>query len=61
MTKDTPRPRPAWEAQPGAWVTLLDATPGTLRTDANGVQWWLDDGHHWQPVVHKPEPEREAG
>lgn len=54
MTKDTPRPRPAWEAQPSAWVTFLYATPGAIRTDANGTQWWLDTGHQWRPVVHAP-------
>ena len=33
------------------------------RTDANGVQWWLDSAHHWRPVVHAPQPDadREAG
>jgi hypothetical protein len=60
MTQDT-RPRPAWAAGPSARVTLPAAEPGAFRTDANGCQWYLDTGHVWRPVVHKPEPEREAG
>lgn len=60
MTTDTERPRPAWEATPSARVTLLAARPGAIRTDANGTQWYLSE-RGWSPVVHKPEPEREAG
>jgi len=54
------RPRPSWRAEPSTRVTGQEATPGTIRHDANGTQWWLD-GEQWRPVVHRPEPEREAG
>jgi len=63
MTQET-RPRPAWTAEPSARVTAPYAEPGTIRTDANGTQWWLDSGNIWRPVVHAPDreqPEREAG
>jgi hypothetical protein len=56
MTEVAPRPRPAWEAQPSAWVTFLGAKPGAIRTDANGTQWWLDNAHQWRPVVHARRP-----
>ena len=64
MTQEAPRatsPR-AWEARPGPMVTFLAAEPGAIRTDTNGVQWWLDARHGWQPVVHDPgraQPDRE--
>lgn len=56
MTKDANRPAStcAWEARPGPMVTFLAAEPGAIRTDANGVQWWLDARYGWQPVVHDP-------
>ena len=65
MTKDVPRAAStrAWEARPGPMVTFLAAEPGAIRTDTNGVQWWLDARHGWQPVVHDPgraQPELEA-
>lgn len=59
MTADT-RLRSAWAAEPSARVTAPSATPGTIRTDANGTQWYLSE-HGWRPVVHEPEREREAG
>ena len=71
---DTARPGPAWEPRPAPRVTLFDAEPGTIRTDANGTQWCLHASHGWQPVVYpspghsqpasrpaKPTAELEAG
>ena len=62
MTQDQ-RPRPAWHTTPGPAVTSREATHGETRHDADGTQWWFDAAHGWQPVVYKPEPERnhEAG
>jgi hypothetical protein len=61
MTSAPRRPEPAWTPRPGPEITLLPAGPGAVRTARNGVQWHLDPVRGWQPVVHKPEPEREAG
>jgi hypothetical protein len=57
----TSRSEPAWTAHPGPEITLRRADPGQVRTGRDGVQWYLDPVRGWRPVVHKPEPEREAG
>ena len=51
---------PAWTPHPGPEITLRPAVSGEVRTGRNGVQWYLSE-RGWQPVVHKPEPEREHG
>ncbi len=56
------RPEPAWTPHSGPEITLLPATPGEVRTGRNGVQWYLDAGRTWQPVVSSspaPKPQRQ--
>lgn len=58
----TPRSEPAWAPCPGSEITRPPATPGDVRVGRNGVQWYLDAGHTWQPVVSSspaPKPQRQ--